>query len=159
LHFGRLTHEVVQVIFARVSIFLLLVAMAGELNGCSTLPKSTPPRDPAVGSLVHFSLPSTDFPSSIRFYSELFGWKFRKMTETYWLVDDGMGALSAEGAPTGSSMPILYFRVIDIDSKLVIASHLGSKILIPKTSAGDGRSFYATLRDPSGNIIGLWSLQ
>ncbi len=81
------------------------------------------------------------------------------MTETYWLVETGLGSLSLEGTTTVGSMPILYFSVVNIESTLRKAKELGAKVLIEKTSAGDGRSDYATLKDPNGTTIGIWSLQ
>lgn len=80
------------------------------------------------------------------------------MTETYWLVESGLGSLSLEGASSVGSTPILYFSVANIESTLREAKQLGAKMLIEKTSAGDGRSKYATLKDPNGTTIGLWSL-
>ena len=128
------------------------------LSACSTVNRSSKP-DLRAGSLVHFSLPTKDIQSSIHFYRALFGWNFKKMTETYWLVEDGLGSLSLEGASKGGSMPILYFRVMNIESTLKVAEQLGATVLINKTSAGDGRSYYATIRDLNGTTIGLWSLQ
>jgi predicted enzyme related to lactoylglutathione lyase len=49
-----------------------------------------------LGSLVHFSIPVTDLALGAKFYSELLGWKFQKMSEAYWMVEGGLGALSLE---------------------------------------------------------------
>jgi predicted enzyme related to lactoylglutathione lyase len=54
-------------------------------------------------------------------------------------------------------MPILYFRVNDIEQSLQTAKTLGAEIILSKSDFGDGKSFFATIRDLDGNVIGLWS--
>lgn len=110
-----------------------------------------------LGKLVHFSIPVKNFEIAEKFYGKLFGWKFQKMTPTYWMTSDGLGALSLEQEPISGTMPILYFSVSNIEESLNTATNLGGKIVLPKTDAGDGKSFFATLRDNDGNVIGIWS--
>jgi len=111
----------------------------------------------SFGNLVHFSIPVSDVDISTKFYGELFGWKFKKMTPTYWLVVDGSAALSLENEHAKGSMPIIYFSVQNIDESLETATNNGAKVIVPKKDAGDGKSFFATFSDPHGNTIGLWS--
>ena len=111
----------------------------------------------SFGKLVHFSIPAANVEGAVTFYGKLFDWKFRKMTETYWLTEDGIGSISLEYEPVSSTMPILYFSVPSVDESLKQASALGAEVVIEKTDAGDGKSFFATIKDLNGNIIGLWS--
>ena len=55
------------------------------------------------GNLVHFSIPAADVTSAVDFYSKLFGWKFQKMTETYFLVEGGIGSISLEKEPVSGT--------------------------------------------------------
>lgn len=108
------------------------------------------------GRLVHFSIPAADVHSATTFYGKLFGWKFMKMTDTYWLTEDGVGSISLEKEAPGATMPILYFSVANVDESLKSAVALGAEIVLGRTDAGDGKSFFATIRDMSGNVVGLW---
>lgn len=110
-----------------------------------------------LGTMVHFSLPATDVKAAVEFYGALFGWKFKKMTDTYWLSEDGVGSISLEKEPVSGTMPILYFSVSEIEAALAKVVELGGKVVLGKTDAGDGASFFATINDRNGNVIGLWS--
>ena len=57
-------------------------------------------------------------PEAIDFYAEIFGWKFQKMTDTYYLVEGGIGSISLEHEPVSGTMPILYFSVLDLSASL-----------------------------------------
>jgi predicted enzyme related to lactoylglutathione lyase len=110
-----------------------------------------------IGSLVHFSIPVSSLDSGAEFYRRIFGWKLQEMTPTYWLIEGGIGSLSLEkGAVTGT-MPILYFKVSSIEESLLLANTLGAETILKKTDSGDGKSHFATFRDPDGNVIGLWA--
>ncbi len=110
-----------------------------------------------LGSLVHFSIPVKDIEPAVEFYGTLFGWKFQKMTPTYWMIGESLGALSLEKEPVSGTMPILYFSVDSIEESLKTVKNLGGETVLPKTDSGDGKSHFATFRDPTGNVIGLWS--
>jgi predicted enzyme related to lactoylglutathione lyase len=110
-----------------------------------------------TGTLVHFSIPAADVSEAVEFYGKLFGWKFQKMTDTYYLAEGGVGSISLEKEPVSGTMPILYFSVSNLDLGLELVEKLGGKIVLQKTDAGDGKSFFATFADKNGNIIGLWS--
>ena len=79
------------------------------------------------------------------------------MTETYYLVEGGIGSISLEKEPVAGTMPIMYFSVTKLESSLSSVVNLGGKIILEKTDVGDGRSSFATFADPNGNIIGLWA--
>lgn len=111
----------------------------------------------SIGSLVHFSIPAADVSGAVEFYGKLFGWKFQKMTDTYYLVDGGIGSISLEKEPVSGTMPILYFSVGDLATSLKTVVELGGKIILQKTDAGDGKSFFATFADRNGNVLGLWA--
>jgi predicted enzyme related to lactoylglutathione lyase len=110
-----------------------------------------------TGQVVHFSIPVSNLEKGSRFYGALFGWKFLPMTPTYWLMESGLGSLSLEKEKISGTMPILYFSVPSIDESLKLAVSLGATVSLEKTDAGDGKSFFATLKDPNGNVIGIWS--
>jgi len=110
-----------------------------------------------IGELVHFSIPTANLENASKFYQTLFGWSFQRMTDTYWLIPGGVGSLSLEMESVSGTMPIMYFLVPSIDSSLQTATKVGGKVILKKTDAGDGKSFFATIQDLDGNVIGLWS--
>lgn len=111
----------------------------------------------AIGNLVHFSIPAADVSAAVDFYQKLFGWKFQRMTDTYWLMKGGIGSISLEKEPVSGTMPILYFSVSDLEMSLKKINDLGGKVVLGKTDAGDGKSFFATFTDTNSNVLGLWA--
>lgn len=108
-------------------------------------------------TLVHFSIPVQNLEGALKFYGALLNWKFRKITPTYWMIEGTQGALSLEPERVSGTTPILYFGVQDLDASLARAIELGARVQLPRTDAGDGQSFFATLIAPDGNTIGLSS--
>lgn len=94
----------------------------------------------SIGKLVHFSIPTHNFSVAEEFYGKLFGWKFKRMTDTYWLTEDGLGSLSLESELVSGTTPILYFSVARIDDSLKQVIEFGGKIILQKTDSGDGKS-------------------
>ncbi len=126
-----------------------------SLIGCASA--RVPASNGASGRLVHFSIPVKNLETSLKFYTDLLGWKFKVMTPTYWMIEDSLGALSLETEAVSGTMPILYFGVSNIDEALSKAKALGATIVLRKMDSGDGFSYFATIRDLNGNVIGLWS--
>jgi predicted enzyme related to lactoylglutathione lyase len=121
------------------------------------------------GRVVHFEIPYDDGDRARNFYKEIFDWQLVTMPEMggYTLVTSGPsgdqgptepgfingGMLSREQAAT--SGPVVVVDVTSIDESLEKISGLGGSVVAPKTPVGD-MGFAAYVRDPEGNVIGLW---
>lgn len=126
------------------------------------------PMDP----LVHFEIPVNDMQRAKKFYGELFGWKLQD-----WPMPDGsqyVGVHTTEidektrqplkpGAINGGMVqrsdkvphPVFAITVDSIDKKVKQVEAAGGKVIMPKVDMM-GMGFYSYVKDPEGNVIGLW---
>jgi predicted enzyme related to lactoylglutathione lyase len=120
------------------------------------------------GRVVHFEIPYDDGERARRFYGETFGWQLQEMPGMdYTLVmcgpsgdrgpsepgfiNGGMLAREESAAPG----PVVVIDVDSIDAKLIKIEETGGSVLVPKQPVG-GMGFTAYVKDPEGNVIGLW---
>jgi predicted enzyme related to lactoylglutathione lyase len=120
------------------------------------------------GRVVHFEIPFDDGDRARRFYGQAFGWQLQSIpTMGYTLVTTGP---SSDRGPTEpgfvnggmmarsvspSPAPILVVDVDSIDEALARIGELGGTTLLEKQVVGE-MGFSAYVRDPEGNVIGLW---
>ncbi|HVZ93166.1 MAG TPA: VOC family protein [Phycisphaerales bacterium] len=111
--------------------------------------------------ICHFEIPANQPEALTRFYAGLFGWKFEKAPipgHEYWLADTGEG-LGINGAIMSRLHPqqpwMNYVDVTSIDETIAKATGLGAEVALPKTEV-PGVGAYAAIKDPQGNICGLW---
>jgi predicted enzyme related to lactoylglutathione lyase len=118
----------------------------------------------AHGDIGWIEIPVTSVDSVRGFYAELFGW-------TYEEAPGGVPYLtfSNGGAPIGGIDGTLdpkpgqdgiriYVSVDDIEAACSKAPELGGSVEKAKSEIGGDMGFFAYLRDPEGNRIGLWSM-
>jgi predicted enzyme related to lactoylglutathione lyase len=120
------------------------------------------------GRVVHFEIPYDDGDRARRFYGETFGWQLQQMPGMeYTLVVSGPsgdqgpneagfingGLLARE--ESASSGPVVVIDVDDIDAKLITIEETGGSVVVPKQPVG-AMGFTAYVKDPEGNVIGLW---
>jgi predicted enzyme related to lactoylglutathione lyase len=120
------------------------------------------------GRVVHFELPFDDGDRARGFYKEAFGWQLQEMPDmAYTLVTSGPsgdqgpteagfingGMWARVGGP--STAPVIVVDVESIDVALERIGELGGSTVTPKMPVGD-MGFAAYVRDPEGNVIGLW---
>ena len=111
-----------------------------------------------VHTIIKITLRSTDFERTRRFYSELFGWKFRQHSPTYLGFEppsgiDG-GFQRVDSFSAGDSF-LLYILVTEFESYLRRIPELegnskGDVELVP------GSGEYIRFYDPDGNRLALW---
>jgi predicted enzyme related to lactoylglutathione lyase len=116
--------------------------------------------------LVWFEIPVTDFDQAIAFYQTLFGWVFHENDtngQEYRLIDAGDRSIDGglvlrtdEEAPTGRG-PVFYIDVKDIEMTILRAQKIGGTLERKVTFLSRESGVVASVRDPDGNIIGLWS--
>ncbi len=107
---------------------------------------------------VYFSVPNLDKAKA--FYGELFGWEFHPFGEGRLFFD------APEPGPSGSiglgiadqnPRTVFFVNVDDIAKTVEKAESLGGKLVGRKREIPDGIGYYALLRAPEGNMIGLYS--
>ena len=119
-----------------------------------------------MNRVVHFEIHAENPDKAVKFYSEVFGWKFYKWDGPmeYWMITTGEddspgingGMMRREGPIDGEAV-IAYVCVIEVKNIDEITSSVsanGGKIVVPKTAIpGIGWSVYC--KDTEGNIFGM----
>jgi uncharacterized protein len=106
--------------------------------------------------VVHFEIGAADNQSLGKFYSELFGWELREVSEGYTLVDTrgGQGLNGGIGrSGTGEPWATFYVEVDDLQAYLDRAGALGGRAVLGITEF-PGMAF-AMFDDPDGLLVGL----
>ena len=120
------------------------------------------------GRVVHFEIPVDDGERARSFYKEAFGWQLQEMPGMDYtlvltgpsgdegptepgFVNGGMLARSAAAAPG----PVVVVDVESIDVALERVTELGGSTVLGKQPVGN-MGFTAYVRDPEGNVVGLW---
>jgi predicted enzyme related to lactoylglutathione lyase len=109
------------------------------------------------GAIVGVDTPVVDLEAAADFYAAVFGWSFEPHTATRWQFTTGtsgaMGAITTSRRP--SSEGVLFCVAVDsIDDALARATAHGGRIEEERYPSDVGD--LATIRDPSGNWIGLF---
>jgi len=108
--------------------------------------------------LAHIEIPSTDLDKSKDFFTKLFGWDFKSFGNGYLLFNTHkgftVGLRKSDGIAKGDTT-IFHVRVNALEEFINKAKELGGdtfrgKTIIPAMGA------YALIKDPDGNIIGLY---
>ena len=124
-----------------------------------------------MDKVVHFEIPVKDLAKAKTFY-QVFGWKL-----TDWPMPDGSNYVGVHtvaidektrlplevGAINGGIMlrsdkvqaPVLAVNVPSINERIQQVEKAGGTLVMPKTDMM-GMGFYAYVKDPDGNVIGLW---
>lgn len=122
--------------------------------------------------IVHFELPVDDLDKARDFYGKIFGWKLQD-----WQMPDGSTYVGVHttpidektrqpikpGAINGGIMkhtehvkaPVFAIHVQSIDERVKQVEAAGGSVVSPKVDMM-GMGFYAYVKDPAGNVIGLW---
>jgi len=94
------------------------------------------------GRLAYLQIPALDVNASAAFYKDIFGWQVRPGTAAHLSFTDATGDI------------ILYIYVHGFDATLEKMTAAGSAVVREPYPEGD--IWVATLRDPAGNVIGIW---
>jgi predicted enzyme related to lactoylglutathione lyase len=110
------------------------------------------------GRLSYLEVPARDGRASATFYERVFGWKIDHRGGDDYRFSDGEGAmigrfvLDREPAREAGLMAFIY--VDGLDAAVARARDNGGELVKAPYAEGDVR--VATLRDPAGNLIGMW---
>ena len=114
----------------------------------------------SLHQVVHIEFSAKDPSKAGDFYGSLFGWKIVKdEAMDYVMFDGGEGTqggfpLIGENNPEGSV--ILYISTDDIEGMLAQVKELGGEIIRPRTEI-PMTGWFALFKDPSGNLLGLYT--
>jgi predicted enzyme related to lactoylglutathione lyase len=110
---------------------------------------------------VHFDFPADDPERAIRFYSDVFAWKFEKWEGPmeYWLITTGPkeepGVDGGMGRRADPDMGVVNtIDVPSVDEYMRKITAAGGKVLQPKMAI-PGVGWYTTCQDTEGNAFGI----
>jgi predicted enzyme related to lactoylglutathione lyase len=115
------------------------------------------------GAPAWFELHTRDYDASVQFYTDVFGWDAKTMSDTpdfrYTTLGEGESALAGlmdsssflpEGVPAHWAV---YFAVADTDAAVKTTQELGGALVMPAEDTPYGR--IATVADPTGAVFRL----
>lgn len=109
--------------------------------------------------LTFLEIPSRDVAQSAAFYAAVLGWKLdrRPSGDIRFSDDDAhlFGRWRTDREP-GRDNVVANYTVADVEAALAPVGELGGEIVSPRTLEGD--TWNARVRDPSGNLFGIWQL-
>ena len=110
------------------------------------------------GSLSYLEIPAVDARRSAAFYEQVLGWNIRDHDTDDPRFDDatrhliGRWVIGRAISREPGLLPYIYVDRID-DAVARVAAHRGEVVKAPYA---EGNLWVATVRDPAGNVIGLW---
>jgi predicted enzyme related to lactoylglutathione lyase len=109
------------------------------------------------GGVSYLQIPAREIAQSADFYRAVFGWRLRGSPDTPSFSDGTghvIGHWRTDLAAAGEAGVLPYIYVADIDETLRAAAEHGAELLTPPYP--EGNLWVATIRDPAGNVIGIW---
>jgi predicted enzyme related to lactoylglutathione lyase len=110
------------------------------------------------GKICYIDIPATDIARSAEFYHRVFGWNIRKRGDGATSFDDGVGQVSGTwsiGRPPASQPGFIIYIMVDSVAAAVDAAVANGGELVQAIGA-DAPEITARVRDPGGNVIGLY---
>jgi predicted enzyme related to lactoylglutathione lyase len=110
------------------------------------------------GRLSYVQIPALDVRASAAFYEKVFGWKVRGGSDSHLSFTDATGDMigawvtGREISHEAGFLPYIYVHGIDVVLERILAA--GGDLVKPPYPEGD--LWVATVRDPAGNVIGVW---
>ena len=108
--------------------------------------------------IAHVEIPSSNLDQTKNFFSKVFGWEFKPFGKGYLLFNNHKGIMvgirQVEKVNSGDTT-VFHINVPDIDQILNAAKTNGGNVFKEKTVI-PAMGWYALIKDPQGNIIGLY---
>lgn len=110
--------------------------------------------------VVHFDIGCRNKERTVGFYTELFDWKPSPYGPSSTRLDPGSdrgigGHVTSLGHEPHTYV-MFYVEVDDVSAYIASAEALGGSVIIGETPIPDGGTF-AWLKDPEGNLFGLYN--
>ena len=109
------------------------------------------------GGVSYLRIPSRDVAQSAEFYRAVFGWRLRGTPQAPSFSDGTghvIGHWRTDLPAAGEAGVLPYIYVTDLGETLRTATERGAELVTPPYPEGNLR--IATIRDPAGNVIGIW---
>lgn len=116
-----------------------------------------------ISEVVQFEIPAKDPKRLRKFYTDVFGWKFKNSAAQdmqYWNIDTGTkhipgvyGGIYKKGSDTQT--PVNYISTTDLTEAIASVERAGGHITVGKRVV-TGHGATAIGVDPEGNPIGLF---
>lgn len=116
-----------------------------------------------IHEIVNFEIPAKDPERLRKFYTDVFGWKFKNSAAQnmqYWTISTGTkhnngvgGGIYKKGSKKQTS--VNYISTPDLDESIAEIERAGGHITVGKKETS-GHGFTAIGKDPEGNPIGLF---
>jgi predicted enzyme related to lactoylglutathione lyase len=155
---GNLARELVNELFHRFPILAELMPVTFPLLKAGLPLGNNLKRgeEDMAGNIVHFEINAKDANRAKRFYSSLFGWKYKDSEipgVEYYVIDgaDPGGAINPLQQEPG---PVVYFDTDDIDSSIAKVRDLGGKS--DDKMAIPSQGWFAACVDSEGNKFSLF---
>jgi len=104
--------------------------------------------------IIYLELPSTDVPSTKRFYADLFGWTFQDYGPTYAAFSNSglEGGFNADPSQR-TKAPLAVIETDNIEAMEAQVREAGGTIIVPTFPFPGGRRFH--FLDPHGNELAI----
>ena len=119
------------------------------------------PADPGVEATVarpdgvsYLGMPAQDVAQSADFYHAVFGWQIRDQASFSDGTGHVIGHWRTDLLPAGEAGIRPYIYVTQLDDALRKAAEQGAEVVTQPYQ--EGNLTIATVRDPAGNVIGIW---
>ena len=109
-----------------------------------------------AGNIVHFEINAKDANRAKRFYTSVFGWKYKdsEIPGIEYYVIDGVNPGGAINPMQHEPGPVVYFDTDDIDASIATVRKAGGKA--DDKMAIQGQGWFAGCVDPDGNKFSLF---
>jgi len=146
-----------------LAVGLVLARAEAAPDQPQPVPDSEPTGSAGAAPVDWFEVIGSDAKRSQQFYAEIFGWQITPPDSGYGMVDTRTGrgirgGIGGIGASEQRPWATVYASVADVAAVLAQASELGgSRVYGPM--AVDDHMETGALRDPAGNIVGVYHHQ
>jgi predicted enzyme related to lactoylglutathione lyase len=110
------------------------------------------------GGLSYLHIPAADVQQSATFYERVFGWTVHRRDASRAGFVDGTGHVAGawvtDQAISREPGLLPYIYVDRIDDTLRLVTTEGGEVV--RAPYPEGNLWVATIRDPAGNVIGVW---
>jgi predicted enzyme related to lactoylglutathione lyase len=110
------------------------------------------------GKICYVEIPALDVRRSAEFYEKVFGWQVRQRGDGSTAFDDGVGQVSGTwvlGRPPATTPGFLIHIMVD-NARATIDAVIAHGGQLVQPLGADAPEITARIRDPAGNVIGLY---
>lgn len=107
----------------------------------------------------HVEIQVTDLDRAKRFYEGVFGWNLKPWGDGSYLTQNAkegpsIGLWKVSRVTPGES-PVVYYDTDHLESYIARAKQFGGTVVHDKDNVAD-MGYYALVKDPDGNLFGLY---